>query len=173
MSAPPASADGRHDFDFLLGRWRLHNRRLADLLDRDCTEWVQFEATGQAQPILGGLGNIDSFSAQAVPPSGQPLEAITLRLFDPAHRLWRIWWASNSRPGHLDPPMEGRFNNGHGRFFGHDVLGGQVVTVRYDWKDITATSARFEQAFSYDDGHSWQTNWAIILTREPLKASHG
>jgi hypothetical protein len=51
---------------------------------------VQFEATGQAHPILGGLGHIDSFSAAAVPPSGRPLEAITLRLFDPAARLWRI-----------------------------------------------------------------------------------
>jgi hypothetical protein len=164
MSAPQASGDGRHDFDFLSGRWQLHNRRLVDLLDRDCTEWVQFQAIGQAHPILGGLGSIDSFSAPAVPPSGQPLEAITLRLFDPATRLWRIWWASSSRPGHLDPPVEGRFTNGHGKFLGYDMLGGQLVTVRFLCKDITATSARFEQAFSYDDGQSWQTNWIITLS---------
>lgn len=164
MSAPQASGDGRHDFDFLSGRWQLHNRRLVDLLDRDCTEWVQFQAIGQAHPILGGLGSIDSFSAPAVPPSGQPLEAITLRLFDPATRLWRIWWASSSRPGHLDPPVEGRFTNGHGKFLGIDMLGGQLVTVRFLCKDITATSARFEQAFSCDDGQSWQTNWIITLS---------
>jgi hypothetical protein len=163
MNLPRATSDGRHDFDFLFGRWRLHNRRLADLLDRDCTEWVQFEATGQAQPILGGLGNIGTFSAAAVSPGGQPMEAITLRLFDPASRLWRIWWASTRRPGHLDPPVEGRFSNGHGEFLGHDMLDGQLVTVRFLWKDITATSARFEQAFSYDDGQNWQTNWIITL----------
>ncbi len=161
MNLPQASSDGRHDFDFLFGR--LHNRRLANFLDRDCAEWVQFEATSQARPIQGGLGNIDSFSAVAVPPSGRPLEAITLRLFDPAARLWRIWWASTSRPGHLDPPVESRFSNGHGQFFGHDLLGDQLVAVRYEWKDITATSAPFEQAFSYDDGYSWQTNWIITL----------
>jgi hypothetical protein len=43
------------------------------------------------------------------------------------------------------------------------VVGGQLVTVRCLWKDITATSARFEQAFSYDDGQRWQTNWIITL----------
>jgi hypothetical protein len=47
--------DGRHDFDFLFTSRRLHNRRLVDLLDPECTEWVQFEATGHADPILGGL----------------------------------------------------------------------------------------------------------------------
>ena len=161
-----AATDGRRDFDFLLGRCRLHNRRLADLLDRDCTEWVRFEATGEAHPILGGLGNIDGLSAPSVPPDGQPLEEVTLRLFNPATGLWRIWWASTSRPGHMDPPVEGRFTRGHGRFVGQDVLNSQPVKVRFDWREITASSARFEQAFSYDDGQSWQTNWIITIARQ-------
>ena len=167
MTVPRSLADGRHDFDFLFGRWRLQNRRLANLLDPECAEWVQFQAASRTQPILGGLGNLESFSAVAVPPSGQPLEAITLRLFDSATRQWRIWWASTSRPGHMDPPVAGRFSDGYGRFYGEDVLGGLPVKVRFIWKDITAQSARFEQAFSYDDGRHWQTNWVISLVREP------
>jgi hypothetical protein len=46
------------------------------------------------------------------------------------------------------------------------VLNGQPVRVRFDWTGITATSAHFEQAFSYDDGRSWKTNWILDLTRE-------
>jgi hypothetical protein len=35
----------RHDFDFIFGRWQVHNRRLADIANPDCTKWVEFEAT--------------------------------------------------------------------------------------------------------------------------------
>jgi hypothetical protein len=154
---PTPDDDGRHDFDFLFGSWRVHNRRLLRRLE-GCTEWEEFETALQTRAVLGGLGNVDTFVA----PSWQ---ALTLRLFEPGTRTWRIWWAATGRPGQLDPPLAGRFADGHGTFFGDDVHDGRPVRVRFDWTDITPTSARWEQAFSADAGAGWETNWVMTLSR--------
>lgn len=157
--------DGRHDFDFAFGRWRVHNRKVADILDRTCTDWVEFEAVCEMRPILGGLGNFDTFVPVGLP-EDQYFEGATLRMFDPATGLWRIWWASTRTPGVLDIPVEGRFTDGHGQFFCDDVISGAPVKVRYDWFDVAEGSTRWEQSFSYDGGATWETNWVMTSTRE-------
>lgn len=155
---------GIRDFDFILGRWDVHNRRLVDPVDPACEEWVEFEARGDARPLLDGLGNIDIFTAAAMPPDGAPYEGLALRLFDPQTRLWRIWWASSRNPGHLDPPLVGRFDHhGCGEFHGDDVIAGRATKLRFLWQ--AAGPTRWQQAFSFDDGTTWQTNWIMTFTR--------
>lgn len=152
--------DGRHDFDFLFGRRLIHNRKLVDTLDPDCTDWVEFEAEGDAQPILSGLGNVDLFSAPAMPPTGELFEGFTLRLFDPQTGLWRIWWVSTRFPGQLDEPVEGRFTGDRGEFVCDDVIAGRPTKVRYDWSVVSEMANRWEQSFSFDGGATWTPpNW--------------
>jgi hypothetical protein len=157
-------ADGRHDFDFLFGEWRIANRRLGDPVAEKPTTWLDFEATSEARSILGGVGNFDTFSAPGFP--GRPdFHGFALRLYDPETALWRIWWASTSGHGLLDTPVVGRFTDGEGRFECDDVLDGRTLRVRFDWKDITHSSARWEQSFSFDGGQTFQTNWIMKWTR--------
>jgi hypothetical protein len=37
--------------------------------------------------------------------------------------------------------------------------------VRYLWSRITDSTARWEQAFSLDEGNNWETNWYMDFTR--------
>jgi hypothetical protein len=163
MTSAQPHTDARHDFDFLFGRWTIHNRKLAGPPQPGGTDWVEFGAQGEARPLLGGLGNIDAFVTSELPGRGA-FEGMTLRLYDPQADVWRIWWASTGVPGRLDPPMEGRFTNGHGVFFGDDVLEGRPLKIRFDWTP-GAASARWEQSFSYDDGQTWEKNWIMSFAR--------
>jgi hypothetical protein len=160
------STDGRHDFDFFHGHWKTRNRKLVDVLDRNCTTWIEFDSTLCCEPVLGGLGNVEPFSAPAMPPSGDPFDAMTLRLFDPRTGNWRIWWISARQPGLLDDnPMEGRFSGTHGEFFGVETIDGDEVRVRWDWDDLGPKGAQWEQRFSYDGGVTWHLNWSAAHIR--------
>ncbi len=156
--------DGRHDFDFFFGTWHQVNRKRVRPLVKGDAEWVEFESRTEAAPILGGLGNIDTFNAPRFP--GRPgFEGFSLRLFDPDTGLWRIWWASTVGHGQLDAPVVGRFRHGVGIFECDDVLEGVALRVRFTWKGITDRSATWEQAFSFDEGETWDANWITVSTR--------
>jgi hypothetical protein len=156
--------DGRHDFDFFFGRWHVANRKRVKPLVEGDTEWIEFEGLVEAGPILGGVGNIDTFKAPRFP--GRPgFEGFTLRLFEPGTGLWRIWWASSIGSGLLDPPVVGRFRDGAGRFECDDEIDGVTLRVRYDWKNIAADSVTWEQSFSFDGGETWDPNWIMQSTR--------
>lgn len=159
-----ADDDGRHAFDFLAGTWRVRHRKLADMADPACREWVEFEGVQWMRQTLGGLGNIDNLRVDAMP-DGRPFEGMSVRLFDPGTGLWRIWWASTRAPGHLDPPVSGRWAGRRGEFHGEDVVNGTPIAVRFHWDVFDADTAQWEQAFSFDGGGTWVRNWRMSFTR--------
>lgn len=156
--------DGRHDFDFWMGSWQQRNRKVVNALDPDCSEWVEFTSRSTAWPTLGGLANVDTLVTDEFPNLGH-FEGMTWRIFDPESGLWRIWWASITRPGVVDPPVVGRFVDGHGVFECDDVLDGVAVRVRYDWDVVDRDEAHWQQSFSFDEGQAWHVNWVTVSTR--------
>lgn len=152
--------DGRTDFDFIMGRWKVHNRCLRERLKLS-NDWYEFEGTSVARKLLGGIGNIDEITFDR---ETGPVEGMALRLFDPKSQEWSIYWAS-SATGVLDTPMIGKFENGRGEFFAHEVNDHKHVYSRFIWSEITENSCRWEQALSADGGKTWETNWIMEFTR--------
>jgi hypothetical protein len=152
--------DGRRDFDFWIGSWKVHNRYLRERL-KGSSDWVEFEATSVARPLLDGLGNQDEFRTD----HDGGFIGMSFRFFDPETRTWAIYWADSRRLGKLDPPVLGSFTGDIGRFEGADTLAGKPVLVRFDWSRVKTPSPLWEQSFSADGGKTWELNWVMEFTR--------
>ncbi len=159
-NSKPTNLTGLHDFDFLVGEWDVRHRYLRAATN----EWAETNGTCSNRALMDGWANIEEHLLNA--PSGA-YHAIGLRAYDPKTGQWAIWWLDGRLPaGALDPPLQGRFENGVGTFYGDDTLDGKSIRTRFIWSHITPISAQWEQAFSPDAGKTWETNWIMEFRRE-------
>lgn len=147
-----------NDFDFIAGKWRVHNRRQDKWLVGSTT-FEEFEGFAEGAVYFDGKATFDHVEFPSRGTSG-----LTLRVYNPETDLWSIYWAGN-QSGRLDPPVVGRFQDGVGTFVGDDTFEGRPIKVRFTWSEITAESARWQQELSGDDGRTWELNWVMELTR--------
>jgi hypothetical protein len=152
--------DGRHDFDFEIGTWKTHLRRLVHPLTGS-TNWIEYEGTSVVRKVWNGRANLLDLEADG--PGGH-FEGLNLRLYNPESHQWSLNFA-NSSGGALSQPTIGEFKNGRGEFFDQETLNGRAIFVRFVISDITPDSCRFEQAFSEDGGKTWEVNWIATDTR--------
>jgi hypothetical protein len=152
-------ATGINDFDFLMGSWRVHHRRLKERLANN-NDWADFDGTCVVRKILGGAGNMDD-NFLDVP--GEAYHALTVRTYDPSSGDWSIWWFDGRYPARLDPPVVGNFANSIGTFYANDTFGGRPIRIRFFWR-ILDSNPHWEQAFSGDGGKTWETNWTMDFT---------
>jgi len=155
---PSTGRDGVHDFDWDIGTWNVHQRRLLHPLTGS-TEWTEYDGTDVVQKIWDGanMGKVESAG-----PTGR-LEIYTLRLYDVAAHQWRIYFTS-SGSGTLGQPVVGEFQNGRGEFYDQEPYRGKAILVRFSVHDITQNSCQFDQAFSADGGKTWETNFIATET---------
>lgn len=157
----PTELGSPSDFDFFIGDWNVKHQRLKSRLT-GCTEWELFDGRNVAKKVLGGFGNIDDNLLHL--PCGS-YRAVTLRSFDPKERTWSIWWLDSRNPGALDVPVVGRFEGGVGTFLAKDMLDANPIVVRFEWTLPAPDQPRWEQAFSPDDGRTWEVNWIMEFVR--------
>lgn len=156
-----AAADGQDDFDWELGSWRTSVQVLAEPLSDSEDEWLQFDGTSVVRPLMDGRANVVELRISG--PAGQ-INGLNLRLYEPAAQRWSSTFA-NLRDGMLTPSVFGAFTDGVGEFYGDDQLDGRPIKVRFTVERQGLSRARFEQAFSDDDGATWETNWIAIDRR--------
>jgi hypothetical protein len=154
--------DGQHDFDFELGTWKIHLKRLLQPLTGSST-WIQFDGTSVTRKSWDGRAQLEQFETDN--PTTGHIEGLTLRLYNPESRQWSLYWA-NGKDGALGiPPNIGEFKNGRGEFYDQELYQGKAIFVRMVWSGITPNSAHSEQSFSDDGGKTWEVNWITDQTR--------
>ena len=155
--------DGQHDFDYLLGSWKIHlKKRLHPLTGSN--EWIEFDGTVVCRNVWNGLAEVEEFVVDS-PEKNIFIKGLAIRLYNPQTHQWSIYWA-NSKNGAFDPAAQvGQFTDGRGEFYGQDTLDGRSIYVRFVWTNTTSSAPHFEQSFSADGGKTWEVNWITEQTR--------
>lgn len=152
----PSAESSANDFDFLVGQWQVHNRRLKN------DQWVEFNAEIHLRKTLTGLGNVENYYAVF---DGYPFEGQAIRLFNPSTKLWTIYWMDTTLMEMDRNPVVGSFTENLGQFFALvDTPVGKQMMI-YQWDKSNPANPIWSQALSADEGKSWIWNWEMRLTR--------
>lgn len=157
----PTDAEG---FTFLNGEWRVHNRKLKEMLSGR-EEWMEFEVKAKFFTLLDGLVSVEELRDAKGAPFGS-----AMRTFDREKRTWSDAWVS-ARDGVLQLPSHGRFENGVGIWESPEEFNDQKILARGVWKRVSKNEVTWEQLFSRDNGKTWELNWKMRFERLSEKAT--
>jgi hypothetical protein len=172
--SPPAGAgagqvetsqhDGQRDFDFLVGSWKIHLKRLVQP-ENGPKEWVDLDGTVVCRHVLDGRAEVEEFNVESRDKK-MHIHGLALRFYNPTSHQWSIWWANAKDGAMYPPPVVGEFKNGRGEFYDQEVVNGRTVFSRYVWTAITSNTPHFEQSISADGGKTWEPNWVTDQTKD-------
>ena len=164
QTAPPARVapkDGQHDFDFNLGVWNTHIRRVLHPLSGSADS-IELNGTVTVRKIWDGRAQLEEIEADG--PNGHWV-GLTLFLYDPSAHQWSQTFV-DSKSGVLTPGLIGSFKNGRGELYAQDTVAGRSILIRGVWSEIKPDSHHFEESFSEDGGKTWIPAFIADLTRE-------
>jgi hypothetical protein len=153
-----------NDFDFEIGTFKSHSKRLLNPLTGS-TKWAETDGTTVVNRFWGGRGNLAEVHID--PPFG-PIDFLALRWYSPTAHQWFLTFANAAR-GTLGVPMAGVFKNGRVDFYDAEPMDGRSTLVHFAiWPTSKDTEAS-EQAFSADGGQTWEVNYKTQYARVPGK----
>jgi hypothetical protein len=149
-----------HEFDGGIGVWKTSLKRLLKPLSGS-TEWAEYQGTTTVTRIWDGKASLAELVADG--PAGR-IEALALRLYNPASRQWSLNFAS-ARGGAISIPAIGEFKRGRGEFYCQETYNERAILLKFVITIETPDSWTFEQSFSTDGGKTWELNWIAHDTR--------
>src|SRR5580658_2102878 len=112
-----AARDGAHDFDFNIGVWRTHIRRILDPFAGGGSS-MELNGTVTVRKVWDGRAQLEEIEADG--PNGH-WEGLTLFLYNPQSHQWSQSFI-NSKIGVLSSPLIGAFKDGRGELFSQDTF---------------------------------------------------
>jgi hypothetical protein len=161
QSSTAAPRDGQHDFDFNIGVWKTHIKRILDPLSGS-TSSIELNGTVTVRKVWDGRAQLEEIEADG--PKGH-WEAMTLFLYNPEAHQWSQTYI-DSKEASLNSPTIGSFKDGRGELFAQDAFNGRSILVRGVWSDIKPDSHRYEESYSNDGGKTWASAFIANLTRD-------
>ena len=153
--------DGQHDFDFTIGVWKTHIKRIVNPLSGG-DRTMELNGTVTVRKVWNGRAQLEEIEADG--PKGH-WEGTTLFLYNPHAHQWSQTFADASA-GVLTAPLIGEFKNGRGELVAQTQFDGRTVLDRGVWSDITPNAHHFEEAYSEDGGKTWKPSFIADLTRQ-------
>ena len=162
-AAPPtAMRDGQHDFDFNIGVWHTHIKRILDPF-ASSSDSVELNGTVTVRKVWDGRAQLEEIEADG--PKGH-WEGLTLFLYNPSGHQWSQSFV-NSKVGTLSPSSTfGEFKDGRVVLVGQDnTVNDRTILVRAVWSNIKPDSHQYEESYSNDGGTTWVRSFVANLTR--------
>src|SRR6266536_5838595 len=133
--SPAPARDGSHDFDFLIGNWKAHVRRLPDRLVRS-NSWIEYGGISNHKKLLDSNANFEEFEVDN-PEKHLHIKAQTLRLYNPETHQWSIYLLDLDKGVLSVPPVVGEFNGNRGEFYDQEQYKGRANSAAQPDKRAT------------------------------------
>jgi len=156
--------DGQHDFDFNIGVWHTHIKRILDPFASG-SETIELNGTVTVRKVWDGKAELEEIEADG--PKGH-WEGLTLFLYNPSAHQWSQTFA-NSKVGTLSSNI-GQLQDDRVVLVGQDTVNDQTILVRAMWSNIKPDSHQYEESYSNDGGMTWVRSFVANLTRLKQRA---